>query len=294
MKQNRGPKGFTLVELLVVIAIIAVLVALLLPAVQFAREAGRRSTCANNMRQLALAFHGYHDTFAYLPPGISVLGGQSPQPFLSWNARLLPFLEQSALWNEILEAYVQDPNFLDVPPHTNRATVVAAFGCPSDPRTLQPFSLSGSPKMAFTAYLGVEGLNSQRKDGVLFMDSRIGLRDITDGTSNTLLIGERPPSADGVYGWWYAGWGQHKDGSAEMILGMQEINTCESNCWAGPYSFGPGELDNQCDMFHFWSQHPGGANFACADGSSHFLSYSAAPIMPALATRNGGEQVEVP
>jgi prepilin-type processing-associated H-X9-DG protein len=109
-----------------------------------------------------------------------------------------------------------------------------------------------------------------------------------------LLVGERPPSADGLFGWWYGGWGQSKDGSADMVLGVQEKNVYVPGCPLGPYQFGPGNVKDQCDTFHFWSMHMGGAHFLFADGSLHFLHYDAAPIMPALATRSGGEAVDLP
>jgi prepilin-type processing-associated H-X9-DG protein len=145
---------------------------------------------------------------------------------------------------------------------------------------------------AFTDYLGVSGKNYSTRDGVLFQDSHVCFGDITDGTSNTLLVGERPPSADFQYGWWYAGIGQAFTGSADMILGVQESNllpVTPGSCGPGVYQYGPGQSNNQCDMFHFWSLHPGGANFLLVDGSVHFLPYSARPIMPALASRAGGE-----
>jgi prepilin-type processing-associated H-X9-DG protein len=107
--------------------------------------------------------------------------------------------------------------------------------------------------------------------------------------------GERPPSADFWYGWWYAGYGQAGTGSADMLLGVRERNLggpFVSDCPAGPYHFREGRADNQCDLFHFWSLHPGGAHFLFADGSVRFLAYSADAILPALATRAGGEPVD--
>ena len=136
-------------------------------------------------------------------------------------------------------------------------------------------------------------------DGMLYRNSRTRIADATDGASNTLLLGERPPSADYQFGWWYAGGGQPRLGTADMTLSVREPNlqpiTAGSLCGPGRYPFMPAKgFDDQCGMFHFWSPHPGGANFAFADGSVRFLHYSADPIMPALATRAGGESVDVP
>jgi len=287
-------RAFSLIELLTVIAIIAVLTALLLPAVQNARNSALRTHCSNNLRQIGLALHQYHDTFRVFPPGISVDGGMSLQPFVSWNARILPFLEQEELWREVQHAFEQDRDFLHVPPHNHRATVVPVFSCPSDDRTLQSSTMLPGATVAFTSYLGIEGASLEHKNGILYLDSRIRLADITDGSSNTLIVGERPPSADERFGWWYAGWGQNREGSAEMVLGMTELNISASTCWEGPYNYGPGRIDNQCDCFHFWSLHAGGANFAFADGSVRLLTYEATPVMPALASRAGGETVAFP
>jgi prepilin-type processing-associated H-X9-DG protein len=173
--------------------------------------------------------------------------------------------------------------------------VIPLFVCPSDPHAQQAQDLVAF-NMAFTDYLGVWRTNHRQHDGVLYLDSQVRLLEITDGTTNTLMVGERPPSADGFLGWWYAGWGQSKDGSAEMLLGVVERNDHSRYrmCPKGPYSFTAGQANNICDLFHYWSHHSGGANFLFCDGSVHFLPYSAAPIMPALATRAGGEAVSVP
>jgi prepilin-type N-terminal cleavage/methylation domain-containing protein/prepilin-type processing-associated H-X9-DG protein len=294
MASRRLRCGFTLIETLVVIAIIATLVSLLIPAVHRIRDAANRTRCVNNLRQIGLALHHYHGAYNSLPPGMSYQGGADPYPFMSWNTRLLPFLEHSDLWKQAQAAYAQTDRFWKDPPHP-LATPLSVYGCPSDPRTLAVGTAKGH-SVAFTAYLGVEGTNQFRHDGLLFLDSAVRFSDVTDGLSNTLLVGERPPSANQWLGWWYAGLGQNNDGSAEMILGVRERNFGHWNqtCPPGPYSFGPGRIENQCDLFHFWSRHIGGANFLLADGSVHFLSYAADAIMPALATRAGGEAAAPP
>jgi prepilin-type N-terminal cleavage/methylation domain-containing protein/prepilin-type processing-associated H-X9-DG protein len=288
-------RGFTLIELLVVIAIIAVLIGLLLPAVQKVREAAARIQCANNLKQLGLALHNYHDTQQAPPPGCSFRNGADPHPHMSWLTRLLPYLEQEPLWRQSLQAFAQAP-FFQAPPHQPLlGLVVPTFACPADGRSREPWDF-GPFRAAFTSYVGVGGSNRLSRDGALFLDSRVRLTDIHDGTSNTLLAGERPPSADRALGWWYAGWGQARDGSAEMVLGVRERNVHPrySDCPAGPYRFTAGRLDNNCDLFHFWSPHSGGAHFLFGDGSTRFVTYSADPLFPALASRSGGEVVSPP
>jgi prepilin-type processing-associated H-X9-DG protein len=150
--------------------------------------------------------------------------------------------------------------------------------------------------VALTSYLGCSGINYTKLDGVLFRGSRIRLTDVMDGTANTLLAGERPPSADFWYGWWYAASGFFGTATADLVLGVREISN-DGDYTRGctpPYPFAPGRFDQQCDLFHYWSPHIGGAHFVLCDGSVRFLSYSADAILPALATRSGGEPVELP
>jgi prepilin-type N-terminal cleavage/methylation domain-containing protein len=303
MKARRNARNvrqaFTLLELLVVLAIVAVLLGLLLPAVQRARDAAARIKCANNLHQIGLAAHQYHDTMGSLPPGMRTLAVRNqPYPLASWLTMLLPYIEQGNLWNATVAAYQQSSSPFKNPPHIGLATVMPIFACPADPRADQvQFAPRDRFNVALTCYLGVEGLDLYSQDGLLFRDSAIRFADITDGLSNTLLAGERPASANFQFGWWYAGAGQRFSGSAEMVLGVREPNlqpVTKGSCAPGIYSYAPGSLTNQCDMFHFWSPHIGGAFFLFADGSVHFLPYAAASVLPALASRAGGEVVDVP
>ena len=294
MKSHRR-RGITLIELLVVIAIIAILVGLLVPAVQKMRAAAAQAECANNLKQIGLALHQYHDQKKVLPAGMR---SRRPYRLSSWLTHILPHVDQQNLWNVSDAAYRQSPYPFKNPPHIGLATVVPVFTCPADSRCSQvQTSQRSNHLVALTSYLGVSGKDLTTMDGVLFRNSKVRFADITDGASNTLLVGERPPSADFQFGWWYAGVGQRNTGSADSVLGVYEQNALPitaGSCAPGNYPFAPGNLNNQCDMFHFWSLHSGGAHFLFADGSVHFLTYGAAPILPALASRAGGETVEVP
>lgn len=292
--------GFTLIELLVVISIIAVLFGLTLATVQNVRLAAARTQCANNMRQIALALHNYEAAHRRLPPGATSRQPGEPFPYMYWPARILPFVDEGPLWETTRTAYAQDrqKTWESVGNHPGMTIVVKAYTCPMDSRVDVPQLARGIQLAACMSYQGVSGTNLFRRDGLLFLDSRLRMMEIRDGLSHTLLVGERPPSPDFWYGWWYAGYGQGPDGdgSADAVLGVRERNVSvyESSCPRGPYHFSPGRFNNQCDLFHFWSPHSGGANFAFADGSVRFLHYSADAILPALATRAGGEVVSPP
>jgi prepilin-type N-terminal cleavage/methylation domain-containing protein/prepilin-type processing-associated H-X9-DG protein len=287
--------AFTLIELLVVIAIMAVLVGLLLSAVQQTRAAAARIKCQNNLKQIGLAFQMYHDTQGSLPPGHRSLTAAQTMPWSGWPLSLLPNVEQPALFANAQAAYRLTRNPFLNPPHTGLATVVSIYVCPSDASAASAQRGKNTEVLAaFTDYLGVSGKNYSTRDGVLFQNSHIRFADISDGTSNTLLAGERPPSSDFEFGWWYAGIGQKFTGSAEMILGVQEVNlmpVTPTSCGPGASSYSPGRVGSPCNTFHFWSYHPGGANFLFVDGSVHFLPYSTASIMVPLATRAGGEVI---
>ncbi len=289
--------GFTLIELLVVISLLGILLGLLLPAVQKVRAVAVRIQCANNLKQIGLALHQYHDASGTLPAGVTSRRRTEPLPRMSWLTRLLPYVEQEPLWRYTLAAYDYSRRPYRNPPHLGLATPIALYSCPLDSRAQTPQPTHRNYVVALTSYVGVLGTEFSKADGVLFRDGRVRLTDVVDGTTSTLMVGERPPSADCWYGWWYAGQGQRDSGSGDMLLGVRERNIgarYASGCPAGPYHFVPGNITEQCDLFHFWSLHPGGAHFLYADGSVHFLRYDADAIMPALATRAGGEVVTVP
>ncbi len=297
-RQPAARGGFTLIELLVVIAIIGVLLALTLAAVQAARAAAARADCQNRMRQIGLATHQYHDAHHRLPPGCDTRGELL---HMSWLTRLLPYLEQRAGYDQALRDYARQPLFsFPLDGHAGMSSPMAAFTCPTTDRQVGRYTnvyLGDEPfPVAFTWYQGVSGRNSVVPDGVLFADSRVRFADVTDGQSNTLLAGERPPSPDDSLGWWYAGAGQRgMGGSADFYLGVREyperwrLPMCPSETGV----FRLGRSNDLCDVLHFWSRHPGGANFVFVDASVHFLRYSADPLLPALSTRNCGEVTAV-
>ena len=322
-KRRRG--GVTLIELLVVIAIIGILISLLLPAVQKVREAANRTKCSNALKQIGLALHNYHDVNGSLPPGLD----HSPVPpfgtnvysYWSWMARLLRYMEQDNMWRQA-DAFARygsgqyNPWAPGFDPTTGKRvlsnpalyTPMPMYQCPSDERTLIAIYAAGdlgNVTVAFTEFLGVNGLairpttpaDELLYEGLFYPGSHVRFAEITDGLSNTLAVGERPPSKDLLYGWWFAGAGQAGggSGSCDVVLGVQELNHEGINCAPGPYHFGPGDVNNNCDQFHFWSLHPGGAHFLLADGSTQFFAYSVSPdILSAMATRAGGEAVESP
>jgi prepilin-type processing-associated H-X9-DG protein len=289
--------AFTLLELLVVNAIVVVLIGLLLPAVQAVRNSAARAKCANNLKQIGLALHGYHDANRSLPAGVTLAVSAEPFPRMTWLVRLLPHLEQESLWQQTVDAFRQDSNALHNPPHVGLATPVLAFSCPSDGRAANAQDTHLGFRAALTNYIGVNGLDQHLRDGVLFAGSAVRFGDISDGTSNSLMVVERPASADSWYGWWYTGVGQRASGTPDYLLGVREMNLGGFYVWfcpSGPDHFRPGRFDDQCDVFHFWSPHAGGANSLFCDGSVHFLVYAADGIMPALATRAGGEAVTLP
>lgn len=255
-------RGFTLVELLVVIAIIGILVALLLPAVQAAREAARRSQCTNNLKQMGLALHNYHDTHKVFPPGyISSLGW-------NWGSYLLPFSEQQPLYDNM---GVGDPTDWGNPDHLdNGRTPLALYLCPSDsyPQNVRndrrrPRHASGGNNrkaLGYSSYVGIRGSNSawrENSNGVIYPNSAIRFRDIVDGTSNTVAISERRY--------------KNHNGSIWCCTSNNHGNIHYTLADTGTPQ-GRDELINGSHTNAISSQHPGGALFALCDGSTRFIS----------------------
>jgi prepilin-type N-terminal cleavage/methylation domain-containing protein/prepilin-type processing-associated H-X9-DG protein len=291
VRPARAPRrGFTLIELLVVIAIIAILIGLLVPAVQKVRTTAARAQCANNLKQIGLALHSYHDQYKHLPPP---RGNHIPTPvfteFRGWMCEILPYLEQSNLATHMYT----NPWYTGFFANFNKP--VALYLCPSDPRDLQNVP---SGNGALTSYVGATGsdidINVQfngPSNGIFNVSSGgIRLLDITDGTSNTLMVGERPPSADLNVGWWGAS-------DYDTLLSTRQLygDIFGAGGCVLPGLFGPGSAGGPCngDDNHFWSFHDGGANWVFGDGSVRFLPYTASALTLPLASRNGGEVVDL-
>ncbi|MFI4874154.1 MAG: DUF1559 domain-containing protein, partial [Blastopirellula sp. JB062] len=215
MKLLNRRKAFTLVELLVVIAIIGVLIALLLPAVQQAREAARRMSCSNNMKQLGLAMHNYHDTYKTFPSGfIGDLPDMSTHRRTCWMQAILPFIEQNGLY-DLYQADTSD--YTHYVPDEIQSIVVEGLLCPSEANS---DATGGNGGDGFQGnYVVCTGDDQMHRantlDGIFYHASKNGFRDIVDGSSNTLLMGEtikRPNSGgwgEGGGYWGGAPWGAY-------------------------------------------------------------------------------------
>jgi prepilin-type N-terminal cleavage/methylation domain-containing protein/prepilin-type processing-associated H-X9-DG protein len=311
--QHHLRTAFTLVELLVVIAIMGLLMGLLLPAVQKIRETANRVKCKNNLKQIGLALHNYHDSFDSLPPGYRASlryadGATDSAPGWGWATFILPFVEQDNVFRQ-LDTRQPVQNFPAI------QTVIRLFSCPSDLTPDDAFAVpDGFGNMvclaAPTSYAACCGGDESDTTaatglGVFYRNSRTRLTDITDGTSNTIMIGEKAWSnANGIWagaipggvivrgqsnpcqpvvpGAWFP--------AATLVLSHAHLN----NALRDP--------DGSAGMDDFGSRHTGGSNFVFADGSVHFLrsvpydnpdgSYSPdGLVFQALGTRANGEVV---
>lgn len=321
-------KGFTLIELLVVIAIIAILIALLLPAVQQAREAARRTQCKNNLKQLGLALHNYHDTFNIFPiqAGLANIGTDvaHPRPNQPWTGgrhrkgsmlvQLLPYIEQANLYNQIPFANDVDAWFFNVA-NGVRTQNIPAFLCPSD-------TISVNRDRAHANYMASMGhqrmsdrsgwcanqwpgntlgtganaghgtsINIAQISGIFARGAAAAkMRDITDGTTNTILMAESRPDCNdhGAQGWF-------SSNGTFMLATTAPINfnTCRNK---------PGYMPRTCNDWSSWqtsggikSLHTGGAQALMCDGSVHFLSENMDYLtLQRLGDRRDGQVVNWP
>jgi prepilin-type N-terminal cleavage/methylation domain-containing protein/prepilin-type processing-associated H-X9-DG protein len=287
-----GRRGVTVLEVLVCTAIAAILAGLTFAALTKARAAARRVECANNAKQLALASHTYSGRTGFFPAGTVT---QPPgKLFSAWTAHLLAELGETALAKDRDADYSRQWYFGGKTPHANLARPLKVVLCPAGDKTV--VVNDENVTAGVTYFLGVSGARPRDRAGILFPDAAVRPTDLKDGASNTVLFGERPPSANDHFGWWYAGAGMQFDGTADHHLPAVGFNYTfrAPHCSRGPYPFHSGDSSDDCSIFHFFSEHAGGAHFAFADGSVRFLNYSAKDVLPALATRAGGETAAIP
>ncbi|MGQ9504748.1 MAG: DUF1559 domain-containing protein [Thermogutta sp.] len=297
---TRRTRGFTLVELLVVIAIIGILVAMLLPAVQAAREAGRRSQCTNNLKQLSLALLTYHQAVGrFPPPGIN-----SNQT--SWWVLILPYIEQKPLYDQF--------NFNQGSSSASDKIRVAAvqvpvFFCPSnaddeDRRSKYPEENYSGTRVFTCHYYGVLGPNGTNNylptptaykcqeldktfggyctQGAFLYSTGIDIASVRDGTSNTLFIGEVAWPGYNYYRGFHRGY--YSDQRGTLLLAARNVKNPINSRIGDPWSNGA-----------FGSLHPGGAHFAMVDGSVRFFNqFMEQNVYLAIASRNGEEAVSMP
>lgn len=295
----KRPRGFTLIELLVVIAIIAILIALLLPAVQQAREAARRSQCKNNLKQIGLAFQNYHDTFNTFPPGYVDERGSGGtiadnEGHWAWSAMILPYLDQAPLYNQMNPGSTTASTALnDANVRTSMQQPLTVFRCPSDTgpnlngnggQEIQADSGTnyGLPVSNYVASNNNRTLRQSRSTnganggsaatGAFWRDSNLRFRDITDGSSNTILVGERSykvGTVDFYAGTLYAAREFGGTGGPEQASGNQGLIAIFG---ASTYAINPASPSTVSTRQAFSSQHTGGAHFVLADGAVRFIS----------------------
>jgi len=328
---NRVRRGFTLIELLVVIAIIAILIGLLLPAVQKVREAAARMSCSNNMKQLGLALHGFHDANGKLPPS----GANDVAPFgnggngwgSSWKVYILPYIEQDNIFRQWV--FANNSGYQNVSPNLtliNRVTL-KVYRCPSSPMPDFYASSNNNGQIEMmTSYTGVAGSsidptatamteccngggNIASNGGVLYPGSTVKLTDISDGTSNTIMVGEQSDhlrdangipipgpytaiTSQGPHGWTMGS----ANVSPNLTLNIRSFNTVTTRWEIGRRGLGDsasnGTNNNTGTNIPFSSGHSGGAMMLFGDGSVRFLPTSTTlQNLQWMSSRAGGEVI---
>ncbi len=291
-------RAFTLIELLVVIAIIAILLGLLLPAVQKVREAAARMQCSNNLKQIGLACHSFHDANTGLPPGYTATSGpSSTSPGWGWAAYLLPYIEQDNLFRQInLNAPLEG--------QASIGTLIKTYLCPSDSPAISPFAVTNvtfgtvclAAPSSYAATVGSDASDvaDPTGNGAFYRNSRTRLTDISDGTSNTVLVGDRAwADTNGIWAGAPNG-GVTRAGTTNPWLnatGPAQGLVLAHNNWINIKTDADGGLDD------FSSKHPGGANLLFGDGSTRFIRSITADgptryAFWAMGTRAGGEVVQ--
>jgi prepilin-type N-terminal cleavage/methylation domain-containing protein len=300
---RRARCAFTLVELLVVVAIIGVLVALLLPAVQMAREASRRTSCSNNLKQLGTALHTYHDSFGKFPFGWSDRGA-------GWTTMILPQIEQQALWDSLRFAEADNWDTDNTPNELACMTYIAAFRCPST--SAAPFvNNQGIPERRPCSYRGVASSTADSDDpetsvvkrsmenlnleGIFFTCSAITMSSVIDGLSNTFMVGES---------YFDVGFSQDGQGMDFWAIGSPQIDPCSCSTGAGGTEYSefcgstgvpfnarqvPG-TSGYVKELSFSSYHSRGAYFCLADASVRFINFNVdKTVYRDAGSRNGKE-----
>ena len=298
---HRIRTGFTLIELLVVIAIIAILIGLLLPAVQKVRAAAARLQCQNNLKQIGLGMHNYHDAYSVLPSGYLYRGGNG-KPNYGWAALILPFIEQGNLYNQLdpvkiplYKRYTSTATSTDVALLQQKLKI---YRCPADTgpdlATSVQFGKKDYFDVALSNYVGCAGwstpypIKGQDSGGMLWGNSTLTLTAATDGTSNTILVSERRFRNDHAATWLGVGRNDSygNNGTLRTLFRAGFAMNFNYVAAGSPENAGKG-----------WSsEHSGGVNVVFVDGSVHLLpdSTNAGAVLYPLSMRSDGRVFQLP